>query len=329
MNRILLIQLKRIGDVLLTTPVLAALRDAHPEAKLVLAIDSNAAGLAYGLDADEVLVRPRGWGALNFVRKVRKLGPYDLALDFTGNDRSALLSALSTAKMRVTYSRFADKPMRRQIFTTFVDSSVRNQHTVDHHLDLLQSIGLSVQNVQPTLRIPEAATRREQEILAREGIYGPFAVIHAGSARSEKFWTESGWQDVCHFLAKKKYSIVFTGSSADAEQAHIKRIRAGLSIPSVDFSGILSLLETAAVLKRADLVCAVDSAPVHLCDAFGTPVIVLFGPTNPHHWRPRGTQARIVRPAGAGPEGPRSAGGKMTAIPNSAVIDAIEALSLR
>lgn len=294
--RILLIQLKRIGDAILTTPALVALRETFPHAHLTLAIDGNAAGLAEALPADEILIRRRG--GFGFWRKI-VTGRFDATLDFTGNDRSALVAALSRAPHRLTYERFARKPLRRRIYTDFVDSSVRDRHTADHHTDLLQPLGIRINNVPSQLALPESAHTQAGAALAEYGITEPFTILHPGTARAEKYWPAECW---ARLIPQLRGPLVITGSADPSEQAHLARISAQLSTfnfqpPPANLAGTLSLTASAALIQRASLVIAVDSAPVHLADALGTPVVALFGPTNPYHWRPRGPRATVVTPA--------------------------------
>ncbi len=101
-----------------------------------------------------------------------------------------------------------------------------------------------------------------------------------------------------------------TGSNDPIEQRHLQKI---LNLPVANASGALTLLGTAALIQRASLVIAVDSAPVHLADALGTPVIALFGPTNPFHWRPRKPGSQVIQ-----------LGETMTDIPPEAVLAAVQ-----
>ncbi len=299
-RRILLIQLKRIGDVILTTPVLRALRDAFPDVHLTLAIDANAAGLAEALPADEILVRRPG--DLSFYGKIAARH-FDVTLDFTGNDRSALLTALSRARRRVTYQRFAKRPLRRTLYTDFVDSSVRDRHTADHHTDLLQALGITAENVPSHLDLPASAQAEADQALATHGIKPPFTILHPGTARPEKYWLPERWAQLIKQLHQSPItshqSLLLTGSNDPTEQDHLTRILTPpFTInhsPITNLAGQLTLLGTAALIQRAALVIAVDSAPVHLADALGTPVVALFGPTNPFHWRPRNPRSRVIQ----------------------------------
>jgi ADP-heptose:LPS heptosyltransferase len=310
---VLILQLKRIGDAILTTPLLAALREHVPGAHLTLALDRATAALAPALDADRILIRGQ-----NFWRKLAA-SRFDVVLDLTGTDRSALASVVSRAPRRITWTRFAKKPLRRAIYSEFVESSVRDRHTADHHTDLLQALGITVENVPVALHLPDSARQQAAAALAAAGISGDYAVIHPGTARPEKYWLPERWAEVITSLQRKHgLPVILTGSRDPAERAHLAAISSQLSIaalaprpaqggglnsqPPANLAGQLTLLGTAAVLERARLLCAVDSAPVHLADALGTPVVALFGPTNPFHWRPRRTSAHVVTPpAGKAP----------------------------
>ena len=318
-QRVLIIQLKRIGDVLLTTPVMAALRAHVPDCHITLALDAGTSALAPALGADRVLVRGK-----NFWRGTAG-GGFDVCLDLTGNDRSALAALVSRAPRRITWRRFAKKPLRRVVYSEFVESSVKTRHTADHHTDLLGTLGISVEGVPMTLSLPEEARREAAGALSE--VREPFAVVHPGTARPEKYWLPERWAAVITALRKEHgLTVVLTGSKAPDERAHLDAIQAALSEPCVDLSGKLSLLGSAAVLERARLVCAVDSAPVHFADALGRPVVALFGPTNPFHWRPRRATARLVTAARVANITPNHPKAPMSEIRVEPVLDAIREL---
>jgi len=290
--RVLILQLKRIGDALLTTPVISALREHQRGAEITIALDRATAALAPALGADHTLIRGDNfWTGLATSR-------FDVCLDLTGNDRSALATVVSRAPRRITWARFARKPLRKFLYTDFVESSVKLRHTADHHTDLLRALEIHVEEVPLALQLPTYALAEATNALARAGITSSFAVVHPGTARQEKYWLPERWAEVIICLRREHgLPVLLTGSKDPAEAAHLAVIQAALPEPCLNLAGKLSLLGTAAVLKKARLLCAVDSAPVHFADALETPVVALFGPTNPLHWRPRRTSAHIVTPA--------------------------------
>jgi ADP-heptose:LPS heptosyltransferase len=318
-QRVLILQLKRIGDVLLTTPVIAALRAHAPDCHITLALDAGTSALATALGADRVLVRGR-----DFWRGLAG-GGFDVCLDLTGNDRSALAALVSRAPRRITWSRFAKKPLRRVVYTEFVESSVKTRHTADHHTDLLRALGIAAEGIPMTLALPEDA--RAEAAAALSEVREPFAVVHPGTARPEKYWLPARWAEVISTLREEHgLTVVLTGSNAPEERAHLDAIQAALPESCVEFAGKLSLLGSAAVLERARLVCAVDSAPVHFADALGRPVIALFGPTNPFHWRPRRATARLVTAAEVAEITPDYPKAPMSDIRVEPVLDAVREL---
>ena len=325
--RILVLQLKRIGDAILTTPLLAVLRERVPGCEITIALDSSTSGLAPALDADHTLIFRRGLAGLSFWGALAK-GGFDVCLDVTGNDRSAAAATISRARRRITWARIARKLLRKAIYTQFVESSVKERHTADHHTDLLRALDIEVENVPLHLNLPRAAKDEAAQAIENAGLTTPFAVVHAGTARAEKYWRADRWAEVIeHLRTALGLAVVLTGSDDSSERVHLDAIQNGLKAKCPSLAGKLSLLATAAVIGKARLLCAVDSAPVHLADALGTPLVALFGPTNPFHWRPRSASSRIVTAAQVENIAPNFPKSPMDDIPAARVIAAIRDLA--
>jgi len=333
---ILALKLKRIGDLVLTTPALAVLKDAFPDARLTLCLMDGCAALLPAMPyIDEALVFRAGHLNAGVLKRLAT-GHFDVCLDFTGNDRSAFLSLLSRAPRRITFGWVKRARFRPLAFTEFVDSSVRENHTIDHHLDLLAPLG--IQRPAPEaapirLDLPPNAGDAADALLAQAGIAGPFAVIHPGTARAEKYWLPARWATVIdHCQATLGLPCVLTGSLAGFEQDHLRAIHAEMRTPWHDFSGKLDLLGLAAIIRRAGLLLSMDSAPVHLGAAFGTPQISLFGETNPFAWRPRHDRAIVLYAGMPGPVThfePREKPRPLSDLSTETVLRAINTLSAR
>jgi ADP-heptose:LPS heptosyltransferase len=121
-------------------------------------------------------------------------------------------------------------------------------------------------------------------------------ILHPGSARREKLWDAARWAEVIdHFGQANEFELVLTtGPSAD-ELAHIAEITKRIRHKITDLSGKTDLLTLAALIAQAQLLVTVDSAPVHFAAATHTPQVILFGPTNPFHWRPTHSPALILQ----------------------------------
>jgi ADP-heptose:LPS heptosyltransferase len=333
--KILLLQLKRIGDLILTTPAIRCLREEFPRARLALIVDSSCAGLLDSIAVDEAWIYKKGGGLQGLIGR----GPNawlkhgllgfgaDWALDFSGTDRSTYLSTLSLSKRRVTFQRFRKKPLRKYLYTDFVRSSVSERHTADHYTDLLAPLGVQRENVSSDLRLSEQHVARVRALLANAGVPEIYIVVHAGTARPEKYWLPERWAEVIGYLYDELGLIsVLTGSEDLGEREHLARIRSALRCKHIDISGKTDLIGLAGIIKGARLLCGVDTAAVHLADAMNTPSLALFGPTNPFHWRPRHAKSAILRARTRPPFTPQQKGGPMEDIQVGSVIESLKEL---
>jgi predicted lipopolysaccharide heptosyltransferase III len=325
---VLLIQLKRIGDLILTVPAIAAVRKQFPEARLTLVVAHGSREMLPAIPGIDRALVARGrvsdapqWLAL-------AAGKFDYCLDFSRTDRSAFLTLLSNAKKRITFQTIRHEPLRRLSYNEFVPSRVRELHTIDHHLALLAPLGINGSGVIH-LELPKGPREEAAEAIANYRLGENFAVLHPGSARMEKFWMAERWAKVADYLQANGLPVVLTGGTSRMEKDHLTRIKSQVTRPVVDLSGKLNLLAVAALIARARLLATVDSAPMHLAGALGTPQIVLFGPTNPYHWHPRGSPSVILQAGQVHPSNdflPKQPRHPMKEISTKQVIDGMQSL---
>jgi predicted lipopolysaccharide heptosyltransferase III len=333
--KILLLQLKRIGDLILTTPAVAALRDSFPDAQFTIVVSSECADLLRAIsNVDRILIARRNLRDLALVLPVAARR-FDYCIDFTRNDRSAFLSLLSGARRRVVSYRVREQSkMRARAYTDFVGVRMRDMHTIDYNLALLEPLGVRATSSVPRLQLPQIAHEKADALLRDWKIIRPYIILHPGSARREKLWEPGRWAELIEQFARNNdFDLVLTSGASADEQAHIAAIKSKVQQQIIDLSGKTNLLTLAALIARARLLVTVDSAPVHLAAATRTPQVILFGPTNPFHWRPRGSPAAILQGKSEGPVTeflpvqPRFA---MSQISTEAVISAMDSLlSLR
>jgi heptosyltransferase III len=328
---ILLLQLKRIGDLILTTPAIAALRGKFPEAGISLVVSAAVKELLPAIGGIDKVYEVRGktddaldWLALS-------LGKFDYCLDFTRNDRSAFLTFLSGARKRIT----ADHPqlrtkLRARSYNELVEAPVGFLHTVDYHLALLKPLGIENPSRAIQLYLPDETVQAADALLKTANIAADFVCFHPGSARAEKFWETGRWAEAIDHCARETgMACVLTGGGSSIERAQIAEIRKAASSKPIDLSGKTDLLTLAALVRRARLLVTVDSAPMHFAAAWETPQVVLFGPTNPFHWHPRSDSATVLLGGIDGPVTefkPKQRAVAMNQISTEAVIDAMEAL---
>ncbi len=326
---LLIIQLKRIGDLILTVPAIAAVRKQFPGAKLTLVVASGSREMLPAIPGVDRALVARGWVSDAPQWFALAAGRFDYCLDFSRTDRSAFLTLLSNAKKRITYGTIRHEPLRRLSYNQLVPSRVRELHTIDHHLALLAPLGINNGSGIVHLELPEAAKEEAAEAIARYEVGEDFVVLHPGSARTEKFWLAERWAEVADHLQASGLPVVLTGGTSRMEKDHLARIKSLVTNPMIDLSGKLNLLAVAALIQRARLLATVDSAPMHLAGALGTPQVVLFGPTNPFHWHPRGSPSVILQAGQTHPSSdflPRQPRHPMKEISTKEVIDAMQSL---
>ncbi|HWB60506.1 MAG TPA: glycosyltransferase family 9 protein [Chthoniobacteraceae bacterium] len=324
MTRILVIQLKRMSELLLTTPMLAALRAHDKEAHITLAIESNSREFLPAFDfIDESYVFSRRAGNREFWRKLL-FASYDICLDCTGNERSAICSMLSKSKRRITFESGTKPALQSIFYNEFVRSPAREHHAADHYMHLLQALKITPQDARPRLALPEWADKKAGQLLEESGVTGPYVLLHPGTLRPEKYWLPERWAEVLDFCKNEMgLTCVVTGASDTAEAPHIAAIRARTAFH--DLTERTDLLTLAALIRRARLLLTVDSAAMHLGAAFETPQVALFGKTNAFHWRPRNPHAQVIQAGQAlgAAFSPRAPGAPMSEVSTAQVFDAI------
>jgi ADP-heptose:LPS heptosyltransferase len=330
MNSILVIQLKRLGDVILTTPALRELRKLFPLAQITLLLDYHSSAVAPAIaDVDEVWIYDRSASFNLWYRLVRR--GFDVCLDFTGNDRSALVSFFSKAAQRVGFSFVAKRAARSWGYTHLVQSLVREKHTAEHYVDLIRFLGEFVPEVGASLRLADSVERSAETLRREIGVPGPYFVFHPGAARPEKYWVAGRWATVIQYTQTRLgLPCLITGGRDPAELRHVADILACLRDTSGIFSlaGKVDFLLSAAIIEQGTLFAGVDTAAAHVASAFRRPELVLFGPTNPFHWHPMHDSAVVVR-AGFGEPlthfEPRQKGLPMSELSTETVICGMEA----
>jgi len=294
--KILLLQLKRIGDLILTTPAITALRRNYPDAHITLAVSNECADLLPAIsNVDHILIARRNLRDVAMVSCVAG-NRFGYCIDFTRNDRSAFLTLLSGARRRVASYRVREQSKTRaRLYTDLVGVRVRDMHTIDYNLALLEPLGVHAAASAPQLELPRAACDKADSLRCDSKITRPYVILHPGSARPEKLWDAARWAEVIdHFGQDNELDVVLTSGPAVHEQTHIAAITRRTRQRFIDLSGKTDLLTLVALVRQAQLLVTVDSAPVHFAAASHTPQVILFGPTNPFHWRPTDSPALIL-----------------------------------
>jgi predicted lipopolysaccharide heptosyltransferase III len=312
-------------------PAIVALRENFPDARVTLVVSNECADLLPAIPgADRILVARRNLSDIAIVIALAR-ERFNYCIDFTRNDRSAFLAFLSRARKRIVSHRVRDQSkFRARIYNQFVDNRMRDMHTADYNLALLEPLGGSNASRAVHLELPESAREKANKLRHDSKIGGHFIIFHPGSARIEKFWDPARWAEVINHAGRNNdVDLVLTSGASRLEQAHVILIKAKIGPRIVDLSGRTDLLTLAALIAQARLLVTVDSAPMHLAAAVRTPQVALFGPTNPFHWRPRESPALILQGESRTPLtefSPLRERLPMSQISTEAVIDAMDSL---
>lgn len=294
--RFLIVRLGSLGDIIHTLPAASALRDAFPNARIDWVVESKWRAILEGnreLDRVVCLARGRAAAAIDTVKSLRS-ARYTCAIDFQSLYKSALLAFASGARERLGFERaYAREGLATVLYSRRVHPS--GAHKVDHNLSLAAAAGAAIPAVA-RFSLPQSpetdgwAERTLGELGVRE-----FYVLSPGGGWKSKCWPAERYgllhREISHRLGIQ--GIVSFGPGEE-KLADDVVTAAGMRAP---IPLAMDLQQLMAVLRRAKFVVAADTGPLHLASALGTPVVGLFGPTDPARNGPYGKPSIVVRKA--------------------------------
>ena len=297
--RALVIKLRHHGDVLLAVPVLSVLKAHAPRLEVdALVYDDTAPMLAGHPALAQLHSVGRNWRSLGawgqfseergLLRTLRLRG-YDLFVHLTEHPRGAWLSRLLRARYSVAPVMTDRGRWWRKSFTHLYPL-IKNRHRVEVNLDALRRIG-----VHPALnerKVQFVPGSEAEHKVAALGLPQSFVHMHPASRWTFKCWPAERNAQLADRLAAEGHQVVLT--AAPGEMDFIDQILAKAASKPLNLAGKLSLKELGALTARAHLFIGVDSMPMHLAAAMGTPTIALFGPSNEAEWAPWNVEQRIV-----------------------------------
>jgi len=302
--RALVVMLRHHGDVLLAAPVLSALKARAPRMEVDALVYDDTAPMLQGHPAlAQLHAVGRGWRedglASRIADEARLFGAlrgrrYDLLVHLTEQPRGAWLAR----GLEPRYSVAPAAPGRGAFWDesfTHLYPLARNgrRHKVEANLDALRRIGVQPPEDGRVQFVPGAeAEARVAALLAAEGI-GDFVHLHPASRWSFKNWPAERNAELIDRLSAV-HRIVVTASPSSSEKLLVDRILGAAKSKPLNLAGKLSIKELGALTARARLFVGVDSMPMHLAAAMGTPTVALFGPSGEDEWRPWKVVHRVV-----------------------------------
>lgn len=302
-KHILCIRADNMGDLLMSSPAIRALK-ASFGCTITVLTSSMAAAIAPYIDGiDEVITYDLPWvktnaavntDAVYSIIEQLKARHFDAAVIFTVYSQSplpaAMLAYLSHIPMRLAYCR--ENPYH--LLTHWVPDKEPYtfiRHQVKRDLELVAGIGATTTNDKLSLHLPANGWQALQQKLAIDGVdcTKPWLICHAGVSEKKREYPEAYWVETAkQLIAGVQHQVLFTG--AGSEKNITDRLQQEVGQESFSLAGQLNLEEFMLLISRAPLLISVNTGPVHIAAATGTPVIVLYALTNPQHlpWKVAG-----------------------------------------
>ena len=325
-RRILLIKPSAVGDVIHTLPVVAKLRQRYPSARIDWMLTPQNAELICGHPAlsNIILFQRQAYGRLwkdwsspadllGMLGSLRRTN-YDLVIDLHGQFRSACFALATGSPTRIGFDRprrrvrragrkLADdtfdhawqgaREMSWLAYTHRIPIPTLDAHAIDRYLWIGEMLDLPAGPPQFDLPILPESEHRIDQLLAEHGVADkPVAILTPGSVWETKRWLASGFAAVGRHFRDAGWAVVLAGSPNDRQACRdVTEAWDG----AINLCGNTSLAELAALMRRAGLCIANDSGPLHLAAALGTPLVAVFGPTDPVWVGPYGQMDAVVR----------------------------------
>lgn len=296
-RRILAVRLDNLGDVLMTTPALRALKNGRGRRITLLATEAGAAAAPYLPEVDRLMLAAGPWlpgvplppQALEETVAALRAEAFDAAVIFTVYSQSplpaALLCWLAGIPLRLAHCR--ENPYH--LLTDWIPEPEPHEqlrHEVRRQLDLVAAVGCTAADEHLSFRLRASDMKSALAKLRAAGVEleRPWVVLHPGASAASRRYPAEHFAAAADLLAQgthRHHQLVLSGVPAERET--VEAVRRLLTRPSVSLAGALTLGELAAVIARAALLIAGNTGPVHLAAALGTPVVDLYALTNPQH----------------------------------------------
>jgi heptosyltransferase III len=274
--RILVVTLRRLGDVLLTTPLVRSLRQAWPRATIHALVFADTVGILEGNpDLDGVVTMPpRPSAAQSLALAARLWRRYDLAVSTQCGDRPTFFGIVAGRKCVAPVEATFSGRLKRMLLYRSVPYAT-GVHRVEEILRLADLIGIA--------RAPELVCPQPRALTDMPA--GDYAVIHAAPMFRYKQWHMDGWRALAQWLIGRGLSVVATGGPGEGERRYLDAVWGGvLQVRRLD--GRLDWPQLAGLLAKARVYVGPDTSVTHLAAASGCPTVAIYGPTDPRLWGP-------------------------------------------
>jgi heptosyltransferase-1 len=290
-KRILIIKSSSLGDVCNALPVADVIRRHRPQSYMGWVIKEPFRSLIDvnpNVDTTFSFARKDLWAAIKTGLETRKVG-YEVALDMQSLFVSSLIARLSGAKTRIGYNTRKELS-HWSLNYPVIGARSQDRKAVDLMLDFPKALGIAEGEFRPQKWLGQA--RKHDAELLMTIVPKPYAAIFVGATTPQRQWSQQRWGHLADCLADAGITPLFVGASGD--QGATVSARSVASRTTYSVVGRTDILTLASILGGATVAIGSDSGPLHLAVAVGTPVVGLYGPTDPARTGPYGSNARTV-----------------------------------
>lgn len=302
-KKILVVQLGDIGDVVWMIPALWAVKNAYPDAALMIFTRYPNADILLDDPRIAKVFQTRSEGRIRdslWLFYNLRCEKFDLVIDLRADDRGAITSFLTGAPLRVALF-YPGLTWRNRLFTHLVLEPPPKKERVfgaaEQSLQIIRGLGIWEETSIPRITVSAESEQKVRRIIAAENIAAKnsWISINPFSRWSYKEWGIDNWRQLLSFVWKK-YGLpsVIIGSEEERERA--AKLFQNTSSPVYNLAGLTALRDLAALLKMSRLHIGVDSAAPHIAAAVGTPTVTIYGPSDWRDWAPPGENNKVVLP---------------------------------
>lgn len=296
LRNVLCVRLDNMGDVLMCTPAMKAIKRTYPDARITLLTSSSGAAIASLIpEVDVIKVLDAPWNkatapditadGLRAVIEELKSVKFDAAVIFTTYTQSpypaACVCYLADIPRRVAYAR--ENPYQLiDFYTPDPDISGDVRHEVERQLDLVGTVGCSTEDQRLSLAVPALADTFAGHLIECLNLEAsPWLVVHPGATAPSRRYPVESYAEAVSMLLDKGWNVLLTGTAEESDITEF--INRHARYRAHDLCGKLSLTELSALIQRAPVLLSNNTGPVHIAAAVDTPVVDIYALTNSQH----------------------------------------------
>jgi len=295
MRSVLIIKLRYIGDVLLATPTVHAIKAARPDVRVTMMVNRGTEDVLSGNpDMDDIVVLDKGslvaqWRLIAGLRRRR----FDTVIDLTDGDRSAFLSWISGAPVRIGFND--EHRWRGRCYTQVIQPVPGMRHRIDRDLEVLKPINIQAGPKDLQLWLTPEEEGSADQLLDQLGVQRSQSIVmlQPGARYWFKAWPPERFAELAdRLMSQYGCQVLIGGSDQDIDLA--QQIRQMAKCRPIIMAGRTTIKQFAAIAKKSALFIGGDTGAMHIASAVGTPVVALFGPSSPREWGPHGGPVEVL-----------------------------------